>query len=160
MLAIEDGTSSVLLDESPEERNAVISDDGRWLAYDSDETGRREVYVRPFPDVHSGRWQVSTEGGSWPLWNPAGGELLYRGPDGVMALRFDDEPTFTPGALTELFDWGFIGGGPRRMAISRDGEQFLLLKDSEQSESGNARRPQITVILNWFQELTERVPSP
>ena len=56
------------------------------------------------------------------------------------------------GALTQLFAWEFIGGGPRRMAVSRDGQQVLLLKDIGQSGNEDAPPPQINVVLNWFQE--------
>ena len=95
-----DRIATLVIDGEFDERNAALSPDGRWLAYNSDESGQHQVYVRPFPDVDSGRWQVSTDGGEWPVWNPAGSELFYRGPTGVMALAFETEPTFTPGALT------------------------------------------------------------
>ena len=91
-----DRTPTVLLDEEWNENGATLSPDGRWMAYTSDETRRPEVYVRPFPDVDVGKWQISTDGGDWPLWNPAGDELFYRGPDGMMALEFAADPTFTP----------------------------------------------------------------
>ena len=87
-----DRVLTVLLDDDWNERGAALSPDGRWLAYTSNETGRGEVYVRPFPDVDAGRWQISTDGGEWPLWNPAADELFYRGPTGVMALEFEGDP--------------------------------------------------------------------
>jgi Tol biopolymer transport system component len=65
------------------ERNAEIAPDGRWLAYESNESGREEIYVRPFPDV-SGGWQVSTGGGRMPLWSRNGQELFYGSPDGAL----------------------------------------------------------------------------
>ncbi len=69
--------------------------------------------------MDAGRWQISTDGGEWPLWNPAGDELFYRGPTGVLALAFEADPTFTRGALTQLFVWVILGGGEsaRRMDI-------------------------------------------
>ena len=62
------------------ERNGEVSPDGRWLAYESNESGQFEVFVRPFPDVNKGRWQVSTGGGTQPLWARNGQELFYLAP--------------------------------------------------------------------------------
>jgi len=153
-------TASLVIDSEFVERNAALSRDGRWLAYSSNETGRREIYVRPFPDVNSGRWQVSTDGGDWPVWNPAGNELFYRGPTGVMALAFKSEPTFTPGALTRLFAWASPGfGNNRRMAVSPDGKRFLVLADVAKG-NGEPMRPQLVVVENWFEVLKQRVPAP
>ena len=67
-----------LLQEKYHETQPQISPDGRWMAYVSDESGKSEVYVRPFPDVDKGKWQVSTSGGDSPLWSPDGRELFYR----------------------------------------------------------------------------------
>ena len=154
-----DRTASVVIDGEFVERNAALSPDGRWVAYESDETGQRQVYVRPFPDVDNGRWQVSTDGGTWPVWNPAGDELFYRGPTGVTALAFETEPTFTPGAPTQLFEWVFIGGpGNRRMAVSPDGQRFLLLAIGQENANGDAASSQIIVVQNWFDELRRLVP--
>ena len=129
MLALEgDRTSALLLNEEFRSADATLSPDGRWLAYRSNETGQNEIYVRPFPEVKAGNWQISSDGGGWPLWNPLGDELFYKGPDGVMALEFEADPTFTPGALTRLFE---RGGGyeiNRRMAVSPDGQRFLFLR--------------------------------
>ena len=57
-----------------------MSPDGKWLAYESDESGQLEVFVRPFPDVQAGRWQISFGGGVQPAWNPAGHELFFVAP--------------------------------------------------------------------------------
>ena len=162
MLTLEgDRASTVLLDEEFAERNASLSPDGRWMAYRSNETGQREVYVRPFPDVDAGRWQISTDGGEWPLWNPAGDELFYRGPTGVMALEFEADPTFTPGALTQVFEREIVGLRLRRMAVSPNGQRFLLLtEEGLATNTEDVIPPQIHVVVNWFQELTERVPAP
>ena len=93
------------------------------------------------------------------MWNPAGGELFYRGPTGVMALAFETEPTFTPGALTQLFEWSFIGASNRRMAVSRDGQRFLLLANAQEGPGGEAERSQLIVVQNWFEELKRLVPT-
>ena len=150
----EERTSSLVLDGEFVEREAAVSPDGRWLAYNSDETGRHEVYVRPFPDVDSGKWQISTDGGEWPVWNPAADELLYRGPTGVMALAFETEPTFTPGAPTQLFERRILGARIREMDVSPDGQRFLF---TAVPEGANASE-QIIVVQNWFSELERLVP--
>ncbi len=155
-----DGTVSPLLQEEFSERNAALSPDGRWLAYESNETGQFEVYVRPFPDTDSGRWEVSSNGGGMPVWNPAGPELFFRGSDGLMALAFETEPTFRPGAVTTLFDaTPYQVSGYRRIAVDPDGERFLLLKiPFDQTGDEAAASPRIRVVLNWLEELKVRVP--
>jgi len=84
-----------------QERTAEISLDGRWLAYESDESGRLEVYVRPFPEVNDGRWQVSTTGGRMPLWARNGRELFYLAPDGpIMAVPVERASSWRSGTPT------------------------------------------------------------
>ena len=158
-----DGTVRPLLQGEFIERNAALSPDGRWIAYQSDESGQDEIYVRPFPDVDAGRWEVSSNGGIAPVWNPAGPELFFLASDGLMALAFETEPTFTPGTVTALFDLTpyHTVQGNRRIAVDPDGQRFLLLKNlTAQTGTDEATTPEITVVLNWFQELTERVPVP
>ena len=159
-----DGTVTPLLQEDYAERNAALSPDGRWLAYESDETGQFEIYVRPFPDVDEGRWEVSSNGGRHPVWHPSGPELFFRGPDDLMMLAFETEPTFTPGTVTALFDLtpyplaeGFTN---RRIAVAPDAQRFLLLKPVTDATSTDAAvTPQIQVVLNWFEELKAWVPG-
>ena len=81
-----DGTHRVtpLVHSSFSERNGVVSPDGRWLAYEANDSGRFEISVRPFPDVNAGHWQVSTEGGTRPLWARNGEELFYVDPSGAL----------------------------------------------------------------------------
>ena len=69
-------SSRPLLETEFTERRPTLSPDGQWLAFESDEEGQREIYVRPFPDVQAGRWKVSTEGGGHPVWSPDGREVL------------------------------------------------------------------------------------
>ena len=104
MLSMEgDHARKPLLQEKYSETEPQISPDGRWMAYASNESGKSEVYVRPFPDVNKGKWQVSTSGGNSPLWSPDGRELFYRSGDAAMAVRVETEPTFKPGKPTVLF---------------------------------------------------------
>ena len=164
MLALDgDGTVTPLLQEEFTERNAALSPDGRWIAYESNETGQSEIYVRPFPDTDSGRWEISSNGGIQPVWNPAGPELFFVGSDGLMVLAFETEPTFTPGVVTTLFDaTPYRLGGNRRIAVDPEGQRFLLLKPAGDQQPGTDEpaAPQINVVLNWFEELKARVPIP
>ena len=162
MLALDgDRSSTLLLQGEFAERNASLSPDGRWIAYESDESGVTEIYVRPFPDVDAGRWQVSSGSGFWPVWNPAGHELFFRTSQHVVALAYEDDPTFTQGTLTQLFDvTPYYLAGARRIAVDPDGEKFLIIKNVGSRTGNEDNPPQITVVLNWFEELTERVPVP
>ena len=138
-----------------------ISRDGRWLAYHSDESGQREIYVRPFPNVDTGKWQVSRGGGRRPVWAPDGRELFYRRDQdlAMMVVPIETEPTFghgNPEVLFEAADFP-IQGGPRRFDIAPDGQRFLMIKEGGTTSEDTAP-PQINVVLNWHQELLERVP--
>ena len=85
-----------LLQEKYSEGYPRISPDGRWMAYQSNQSGRNEVYVHTFPDVNQGRWQISTNGGDSPLWSPDGKELFYRSGDSILAAEVETEPVFKP----------------------------------------------------------------
>ena len=156
-----DQSPTLLLQGEFNERNPSLSPDGRWIAYESNESGVTEIYVRPFPDVDAGRWQVSGGSGFWPVWNPAGHELFFQTRQHVVALAYEDDPTFTQGAVTQLFDvTPYILGGARRIAVDPDGERFLLLKILGRGGNEDGAPSQINVVLNWFEELIERVPAP
>ena len=159
--------STLVLQTEFDERNAALSPDGRWIAYQSNESGVDEVYVRPFPDVETGRWQVSSDGGAWPLWGPEGRELFYGGRQGMMAVAVDTEPTFSPGTPERLFGTAgvyassqtAVGRGRRQAAVSPDGERFLMLRLGI-AGSDSPATAQINVVLNWFEELNRLVPVP
>jgi Tol biopolymer transport system component len=134
-----------------------FSPDGRWLAYISDESGRFEVYVQPYPGP-SGKWQISTEGGSEPVWNPKGRELFYRAGNKVMAVDIATQPVFAAGKPRMLFE-GEYNPGPVPIPnydVSSDGQRFLMVKPSEKERSAST---QINVVLNWFEELKQKVPT-
>jgi Tol biopolymer transport system component len=133
-----------------------FSPDGRWLAYISDESGRFEIYVQPYPGP-GGKWQISTEGGMEPVWNRNGRELFYRNGGKVMAVDIATQPGFAAGKPRMLFE-GPYEQPPVPIAnydVSPDGQRFLMLKPSEQE----AAPTQINVVLNWFEELKRRVPT-
>ncbi len=154
--------STLLMETDFMERNAALSPDGRWMAYQSNESGQFEVYVRPFPDVNGGRWQVSSGGGGWPLWSPDGRELFYVGSEGMMAVAIETEPTFTQGTVDLLFDldpyFKPSEGGNRRTDISPEGDRSLMLKAGGGSDE-TAQTTSIIVVQNWFEELKRLVPT-
>ena len=117
------------------------------------------MFVRPFPDVEGGRWQVSTAGGRDPVWSADGSELFFREGGRLMAASVDTAAGFsraTPEALFE-FDY-FTGNAGRNYDVGPDG-RFLMVTADE--DSGNqATSTEITVVINWFEELKERVPIP
>ena len=134
-----------------------FSPDGHWLAYVSDESGHREIYVQAYPGP-GGKWQISTEGGTEPVWNPIGRELFYRSGDKMMAVEITAQPSFSVGKPKVLFE-GPYQPTPATFSnydVSPDGQRFLMLKASEQAQ---AAPTQINVVLNWFEELKRRVPT-
>ena len=135
----------------------MFSPDGRWLAYVSDESGRYEVYVQPYPGP-GGKWQISTGGGKEPLWARDGRELFYRNGEQMMAVEITTEPTFSAGTPRLLFEGTYLSGTVflAYYDVSPDGQRFLMVQASEQQASDPT---QINVVLNWFEELKQRVPT-
>jgi serine/threonine-protein kinase len=148
-----------LLQTSYNEATPQISPDGRWLAYESNESGRAEVFVRPFPDVNAGRWQISTGGGTRPSWNSNGRELFYYiVPGTLMAVRIEPGSNFQAGSPVVVFEGAYpapLAG--RQYSVSPDGRRFLMIKNA--APGANAPPPQIIVVQNWFEELKRRVPA-
>jgi serine/threonine protein kinase len=156
MLPIDgESTPSPFLDSQFNERRPSLFPDGRWLAYESDESGRPEIYVTTFPNPGS-RWQISTQGGSEPAWSRNGRELYYRNVDKMMAVDIMTEPEFTPAKPRLLFEgkyFSVIYG--RNYDITPDGQQFVMVKLIEEESVAT----QINVVLNWFEEIKRLVPT-
>jgi serine/threonine-protein kinase len=127
-----------------------FSPDGRWVAFQSDESGRNEIYVQPFPGP-GGKVPISTEGGQLPVWSRDGRELFYVNGLKMMVVGVTTQPTFTAGAPRPLFEGRYE---PTRYDVSPDGTRFLRIQptDSEQAAT------QIIVVLNWTEELRRLVP--
>ena len=157
-------TITPLIQTTFNERNAEISPDGRWLAYESDESGQSEVYVRPFPAVNAGRWQVSTAGGRQPLWAGSGREIFHRALDGALlgvSAEVVGERGFRVGTPTTLLEGRYYTGGPfsgRMYAASPDGRRFVMIKESSGADEG-ALPPTIVVVQHWTEELQRLVPD-
>ena len=153
----------MLTDPSVFEGHPAISPNGQFIAYSSDESSRYEVYVSPFPDVGGRRSQISQGGAREPAWARDGSRLYYRTQDEAVMVEVPIEwdPAFRPGTASELFegDYEFPQAG-RHYDVSPDGERFLMLKRAVQGNGGDEGIPQINMVLNWFEELKERVPVP
>jgi Tol biopolymer transport system component len=151
-------TESTLLSSRFDESNPAISPVGHWMAYESSETGSGEIYVRPFPNINSGKWLISRAGGARPLWNRNGKELLYADANGqIMAVTIKNTPD------------GFAAGNPQVVVkgdyfnpaggydVSPDGRRFLMLKNVDNSPQ--AQPSQIVLVQNFFEELRQLLPT-
>ena len=131
--------------------------DGRWLAYQSDESGEDRIYVRPFPDVDGGRFPISAGGGTEPLWSPDGRELFYRSGDSLMAVPVRTESAFEAGSAAVLFTGSYRARNGRMYDIAPDGQRFLMVKQLETSEGGLVNH--VILVENWFEELKRLAPT-
>ena len=149
-----DGTVEPLLTTEFQERNAEISPDGRWMAYESDASGQWEVFVSPFPGVEEGQSQVSTGGGTRPLWARDGSELFYLDSSGRLmsvAVRMDSNVALgTPEVVLEQRYFAHWAG--RTYDVSPDGKRFLMIKERESPA-------ELILVQNWFEELKRLVPT-
>jgi Tol biopolymer transport system component len=150
-----DTTPVPLLTAGAREESPALSPDGRLLAYASDESGTSEIYVRPFPDVTSARWQVSLSGGSTPVWARSGRELFYlNGRQELVAVELRPGPGFSVGEPRALFPAsGYnLGGNVQVYDVTPDGRRFVMVR----SLSGDGET-ELVLVQNWFEELRARV---
>jgi Tol biopolymer transport system component len=128
-----------------------LSPDGRWLAYHSNESGRLEVYVRPFPRVSEGKWTISTAGGQRPLWSSDGTELFYAADSAIMRVAVDARGSRFAAAPPELLFTGPFDPSYTSYALSKDGAGFVMVEVDP-----NARPTQLNVVLNWAEEVKRK----
>jgi Tol biopolymer transport system component len=125
-------TARPIIESQGQKKFARFSPDGRWLAYDTNESKRSEIVVQPFPDVGRGKWQISANGGAEPRWRRDGRELYYLAPNNdLMAVDVDTTgDTFTSGAPHVLFATGVPPTGPNTLGsdydVAPEGQRFLL----------------------------------
>lgn len=146
---------SILLATPFDEHSGMISPDGRWLVYTSNESGRDEIYVTSFPEVE-GKWPLSTEGGTEPMWSPNGKEIFYRNGGMMMAVSVTTEPNFISGKPSLLFEGDYsadLDFPSANYDVTADGQQFLMIRPEGSSSQT------LNVILNWFDELERLVPT-
>ena len=137
------------------------------MVYQSGEMPEGGIFVCPFPNVKDGKWQISSNGGVMPQWSWDGKEIIYISNNSVMSVKVATSPTFEHGTPEELFKRTLVGASSYQgiyipYHISRDGKRFLMLKQAEiPVEATNTELPdKITIVLNWDQELKEKVPVP
>ncbi len=138
-----------------------ISPDGRWLAYQSNASGQSEIYVTPFPNVTTGKWQVSTSGGTQPLWARNAQELFYESMGALMRVSLTNSSTFAAGPPGRLFDAPglHIPGVPGRLYdIAPDGRRFLMTKPSRAADAP-APSARLILVQHWFEGLKRRAPT-
>jgi serine/threonine-protein kinase len=151
------GKPAVFLNTPSAESEPMFSPDGRWLAYQSNESGRNEVYVRPFPDP-GGQWQISTGGGSSPTWSRTKHELFYGTTNGqIMVAAFTVEgDSFRAEKPRSWSDGRFVVRGLNRMFdLHPDGERFAL---TAQTQMGT-KQDKLVFIFNFFDDLRRIAPG-
>lgn len=127
-----------------------VSPDGRWLAFVSDKSGRNEIYVQPFPNPGA-RIQVTTEGGTEPLWSRSGKALIYRTLDAVVSVPVSTSPNFRMGERRTLVTGDYLTETTHQdYDISPDGTRLLMLKATEASHGA-------VIVHNWRRELREKL---
>jgi serine/threonine-protein kinase len=164
VVTLPEGTSTVLLDRTspsePTPLNAELSPDGRWIAYQATVAGRAELFVRPFPRTDQGRWQISTSGGSTPLWARSGRELFFLTPNNALMrvlVQLGDQFSFsTPDVLIKDAS-SRAGELGRTYDVSPDGNRFLFVRDSADRDAGQDGA-QLNLVLNWAEELRRLAP--
>ncbi len=144
-------TRQPLIATKYDEGRAALSPDGHWLAYQSNESGRYEVYVRPFPDVDSGKWTVSTSGGEDPRWSRDGRTLFFVSGQKLLSAEVATDPTFSsrpPQKAFDLVDYQPTGI-PFPFDVSPDGKRVLLDRPTR-------RKADIVVVQNWLADVEQR----
>jgi serine/threonine-protein kinase len=150
---------SPVLPMASDERNGVVSPGGRWIAYESDSSGQTEIYVRPFPDTSSGQWQVSSGGGTRPLWSREGQELYYIAPPPLAPLmRVPVETsgaTFQASRAVVLLEGYAVTNPSRTYDVAADG-RFVMIKPPA---PGQTAQPGLIIVQHWAEELKRLVPT-
>jgi len=133
------------------QREAVWSPSGQWVAYSSDESGRWEIYVEPYPGPGP-KVPISTEGGQQPMWSPDGKELFYRSGNKMMAAAVETDSQFRVTGNTKLFEGQYLSTASlQNYDVAHDG-RFLMIQETKESAPLG-----INVVLNWFDELKRLV---
>jgi serine/threonine-protein kinase len=142
---------------TPADENAAqFSPNGRLVAYQSNESGQDEVYVRSFPESLA-QWKISTDGGTAPVWSRDGTELFYRQGEDLMAVSVETDADFSVGRPELVVSGNYVAdaSGHPSYDVMPDGQSFVMIQ-----RNSEAALTEIHVVLNWFQELNRLVPVP
>jgi eukaryotic-like serine/threonine-protein kinase len=161
-----DRTAQPVIATSAAELGAELSPDGRWLAYQSNESGEYQIYVRPYPNIQDARAQISTTGGTRTAWSRNGRELFYLDRDGFLtsvSVTAASGASFVAGTPQRVLNTKYHAGSSllgldlRSYDVAADGQRFLMIKESETTER-SAESPALVVVLHWSGELRSRLP--
>jgi hypothetical protein len=148
-----------LLQTPDNDQAGEVSPDGKWLAYVSYKTGRGEIFVRPYPDVNDGQWQVSTAGGKGPVWSRDGHELFYADAGGALvSVRIQPAPWNATPPTVVLPPCYFVGLGEsyRNYDVAPDGQRFIVITN-ERGARDSDQLTSLQVVLNWAEEVKRLV---
>jgi len=129
-----------------------LSRDGNYMTYLSDESGKFEVYVRPFPEADK-KWQISFDGGDPSIWSKNRDELFYRNDSKFYVVSYTTEPEFKPSSPKLLFEGDYLNISGLEFDVSPDGQKFLLLKSVDEDFDPY----KLNVITNWFEEVKRKM---
>jgi eukaryotic-like serine/threonine-protein kinase len=159
-LALTDAKETMFVATKASERTPSISPDGRWVAYVSDERGRDDIYVRPYPPSGSGKWLLSDGGGFAPQWSPMGDAVYYISPSGMlMSVNVEAKNGLLRHGQKELFQtsrYVVVSTNNRPYDVHPDG-RFIFV--AHQSEGADVSPQRINFVQNWFEELKRLVPT-
>jgi len=152
--SMETGTVKALIDDERAQYAATISPTGEWIAYMSSEKGRNlgQVFIRPFPNVHDGKWPISTDGAGVPVWGPDGKELFFLSKGSMMVMSAESDPPWSTVpkklfSMARYSEWYF----------THDGQRFVMMKSAD--NRAVPFTPQIVIVQNWIEELKRLAPA-
>jgi eukaryotic-like serine/threonine-protein kinase len=159
-MTIDGRDASVLLKSTANNQHPSISPNGRWMAYESSQSGQFEIYVERYPELGR-RDKISTGGGRIPVWSHDGGELFFESVDGrqLFAVGVQSAETFVAGRPQMLFEAAMLspGGGSWPYDVARDG-MFYVIRPVNADVDGGGKALNIILVQNWFEELKRLVP--
>ena len=157
VLTLAEGKAERLLDSEFNEAGAVVSPDGQWVAYHSDESGNSEVFVRPFPNVDEGKWQVSVGGGTWARWSGNGKHIYYAAPQrpGIMRVSVESGEGFRVGSAEVFVEVESLAAGFGTIwDLHPDGRALIVERRPD-----DVVPPEIVLVQNFLAELERLVPT-
>ena len=154
--SVADKKSTSLIGAPMRQQNGVFSPDERWVLYESEESGRAEIYLQPYPPVPNVKFQITRDGGSSPLWSPGGKELFFVNGESLYSVSIETQPSPRFSDKVKLPVTGFIqpaGNFSRQYDITPDGNQFVMILPPGQTIADAGPPPQIQAVIGWFETL-------